>query len=218
MGFLDDIFKKYKKNNSAALTVEDISKLPTFADVDLGLYWNRVTKDNLSENEQYFQEMATWAQDKNIQKYISYSVPIDQLFRSFILDNRGSKDYDDRCNLYFCFNDNKDLIGATYVTAPIGLNTDSTIEYIVVNPKFQKAGIGTKMIKSISSFNKYFNNGYQSDGFYASVNTENVASSRALLKNNYKVVSTNWTDLGKHYTVLYLSSRDMVAQGRSLEQ
>ena len=218
MGFLDDIFKKYKKNNSAALTVEDISKLPTFTDVDLGLYWNRVTIDNLAENEQYFNEIATWAKDENIQKYISYTVPIDQLFRSFVVDTAERNDYNDRCNLYFCFNDDKDLIGATYVTAPIGRNTDSTIEYIVVNPKFQRAGIGTKMIKSISSFDKYFNNGYQSSGFYASVNSENMASSKALLKNNYKVVSTNWTDLGKHYTVLYLSSRDMVSQGRNFEQ
>ena len=214
MGFLDDFFKKYKKNNSATVTVDEDYKLPAFADVDLGLHWSRITVDNLAENEKYFDEISTWASDKNIQEYISYSVPVDKLFRSYVVDSDGNKAFSDKCNLYFCFNDDKDLVGATYISAPIGYNKNSTIEYIVVNPKFQGSGIGTKMIKSISSFGDYFNNGYESEGFVASVNTANVASSRALIKNNYKVVSTNWTDLGKHYTVLYLSNRDMVSQGR----
>ena len=214
MGFLDDFFKKHKKNNSTTVTVSEDNKLPIFADVDLGLYWNRITVDNLAENERYFDEISTWAGNENIQKYISCTIPVDRLFRSYVVDGKGEKPFSDKCNLYFCFNDDKDLVGATYISAPIGYNKNSTIEYIVVNPKFQGLGIGTKMIKSISSASDYFNNGYESEGFVASVNTANVASSRALIKNNYKVVSTNWTDLGKYYAVLYLSSRDMEAQGR----
>lgn len=209
MGFLKDFFKKHKKADVPALTVEDVSKLPTFSDFDLGLFWDRVTSNNLAENEKYFEQMSSWASDKGIQKYICHSIPVDQLFRSFVEETDARRRGDDRCNLYFCFNEGDDFLGAAYISAPIGQNKDSVIEYLVVNPNLQGKGIGTKMVKSITSFADYFNNGYQSEGIYASVNSENTASLKALLKSSFKVVSGNWTDCGKYYSVLYISKRDM---------
>ena len=218
MGFLSDFFKKHKKADAPALTVEDVSKLPTFSDFDLGVFWNRITPDNLDENEMYFEQMASWASDKGIQKYISYSIPIDKLFHSFVADNGANgRRRDDKSNLYFCFNDRGDFVGATCVTAPMGQNKDSIIDYIVVNPKYQRTGLGTKMVKSITSFMDYFNNGYQSDGFYTSVNFDNEASIKTFVKNKFKVVSGNWTDLGKFYRVLYFSKKDMENNNQNLE-
>ena len=212
MAFLD-YFRNKRKAKNSVVSAENIENLPTFSDEDLGLYWNRITSDNVVENEQYFEEMKDWSSDAGIRRYIASKVPISSLFRGSINSVSSEKE---KNNLYFCFNDSADFVGLAYISAPIGQYKHSTLDYIIVNPKFQRAGIGTKMIKSISTYLDYFNNGFESDGIVSSVEVDNIASSRAFLKNNYKVVSSNTSDTGRRYNIYYLSARTSVADKDSM--
>lgn len=206
MAFLD-YFRNMKNKHKQVVTVNEIDALPTFSDEDAGLYWNRITSENIADNEMYFQEMSEWSADAGVRRYIASKVSIDKIFRECV-KSAEVQELKTKNNLYFCFNDNADFVGFAYISAPFGENKHSTLEYIVVNPKFQRSGFGTKMVKSISSYMDYFNNGYESSGLMSSVEVENIASSRAFLKNNFKVVSANTSDTGRRYNVFYLSSRN----------
>ena len=207
MAFIDYFRKKQKAKKDNVIDIDIIESLPTFSDEDLGLYWNRITSDNIKENEQYFEQMSSWSGDAGIQRYIASRTPINKLFRDCISSGEHSS-IKGKSNLYFCFNDNADFVGLAYISAPIGQNKHSTLEYIIVNPEFQRAGIGTKMVKSISTYINYFNNGNECDGIVSSVEQDNIASSRAFLKNNFRVVSANTSDTGRIYNVFYLSARN----------
>ncbi len=183
MAFLDYFRNKHKVKNNT-ISINQDKKSPSFSDENLGLSWNRITSDNLNENELYFDEMEAWSTDVGIRRYIASRVPIDQIFRGCVASDIST--LKNKNNLYFCFNDNSDFIGLAYITAPMGENNHSTLEYLIVNPSFQNSGLGTKMIKSITNNIEYFNDGYECSGIVSSVEQDNMASSRAFLKINIR--------------------------------
>ncbi len=52
MAFIDYFRKKQKAKKDNVIDIDIIESLPTFSDEDLGLYWNRITSENIKENEQ----------------------------------------------------------------------------------------------------------------------------------------------------------------------
>lgn len=206
MGFLSDFLDK---NNSK---IVDKKQGPSsfFFDENLSLDWVRVSVDNFKKFDWCFDELSKWSTSDSVKKFISSNVSLDKLFKYFYAKRDGADSSEDRRNLYFCFNKSSELVGLVYITAPLGKLESSSIEYLIVNPAFQNKGVGTRMIKSIGSNIVYFNNGYLSTGITTSVESDNVASYRAFLKNNFKVVSGNWSDTGKYYRVMYLNKRDLI--------
>ena len=209
MAFIDYLRNLKKTKNAPIKDAEKIAYLPTFSDEDLGLFWTRVTNENLSENEKYFEQMSTWSNSMGVKRFIASKTPINEIFREYVVSEKPASMVG-KNNLYFCFDDNASFLGLAYMSSPMGNSSYSTLEYIIVNPEFQGKGIGTRMVKSISTYMDYFNNGNQSGGIISSVEVENIASSRAFLKNNYKVVSANTSDTGREYNVYYLSARKNV--------
>ena len=178
-------------------------------DRELGLKWNKITRFNLTKNKSFFDEMAEWSNDEGIRRFISSNMPINELVYSFI-DKKHDCDFDDKCNLFFCFNESGDFVGFTYITAPNKFNSSAMIEYLVVNPKYRNCGIGTRMIKSVLTNEKYFNNGFKCEGVMTTIESLNIASYKAFSNNGFDVVSSNWGGDGRNYKVLkFLSKEDV---------
>lgn len=211
MAFIDYLRNIKKTKNEPNKVSEKIAYLPTFSDEDLGLYWTRITNENLDENEKYFEQMSAWSDSMSIRRFIASKTPINEIFREYVVSEKPAS-LEGKNNLYFCFDDSASFLGLAYISSPMGRNKHSTLEYLIVNPEFQGKGVGTRMVKSISTYMNYFNNGNQSNGMLSSVEEDNIASSRAFLKNNYKVISSNTSDTGRKYNVYYLSARDIVSE------
>jgi RimJ/RimL family protein N-acetyltransferase len=201
-----DYFRRVKSSKNKIVPIGNLDTLPTFSDMELGLCWNRISSDNVAEYEEYFDEMLEWSKDDGVKRFIASQMPINKLFRYCVSENSPSNRA--KCNLYFCFNENNDFVGLSYISAPLGTKKYSVIEYLIVNPEFQRQGISTKMIDSMSKHIKYFSNGYDSEGIMSSVERENIASSRAFERNGYSVIDTNISDTGRNYLVYYLNVKE----------
>ncbi len=205
MSFFDRFLSSNRKFSKDCVGGYTPPSIPlNLADKELELDWKRVTMENMSSYESFFQEMSTWSSDPAIKKYISSSITLDNLMKMFVRSRKESSEKS-AANLYLCTDENGEFVGFSYITTPIGQNPSSVVEYLIVNPNFRNKGVGTRMIKSIVTNSDYFNMGKSSDGFSASVESCNIPSTHAFLKNKFRVVSSNFSDTAKHYQVLYFS-------------
>ena len=60
------------------------------------------------------------------------------------------------------------------------------IEYIIVNPKYQGRGIATRFYKTIQDNIEFFSGSNNTHLIQLSINHENIASRKAVIKNNFK--------------------------------
>lgn len=206
MGFYDNFIDK-QHSGSILSSIKRASVGSVLRDKKLGLVWERVTYRNLDKHKSYFGELSDWSCDADIKKYVSGNFSLDKLFMDSVTGYSKIKETN-KFNLYFCCNKEGGLVGLVYMTSPIGRNTSSTMEYIIVNPRYRGKGVGTKMVESVNNNLDFFNNWFESDGVFVSVQSENIASSRVFLKNNYKKVSYNCSGTGRFYNVYYFSSRN----------
>ena len=101
----------------------------------------------------------------------------------------------DRKGMYYAYENDK-LVGVVLLTHAEKGYSFATIEYIVVGPEAQGKGVGTRMINSIKSNPQFFINDYQGK-IDAYVNSDNMPSKRAFLKNKY--VLPLWAENGELY-------------------
>ncbi|MGN0961207.1 MAG: GNAT family N-acetyltransferase [Christensenellales bacterium] len=168
-------------------------------DNDTHLMWEKYDKYHPSAFRKNNKILDSWSSAPNVQEYISNEQPVSSLFLDF---------FDDGCNIYYCF-DKKILAGAVLISEPYFKDDNSTIEYIVVNPELQGRGIGTRMIKSITSNPQFFVGDKYNGKFVASVSETNLASQKAFLKNNFQVLQKPKSKIITKYLRFFFSERNM---------
>jgi RimJ/RimL family protein N-acetyltransferase len=173
-----------------------------YTDKKRELEWVVIDRHNKDKYSACFDDLKKWSKDSSIQRYISVGFPLDELFKSFI----PKRDDQDEANVFFCMDDGK-FVGLTMVSSPFGLNKHSTIEYLIVNPELRKKGYGTRMVGSVTSNPKFFAKGDKGFGFVSSVESDNIPSKKAFLKNKFKVVK-HVPSFGRLYSVLYFGQRE----------
>lgn len=173
-----------------------------FTDKKNNLVWHSVNQSNVQNFENHFAEIDTWSSNNNIRKFIFSKMPLGKVFKESIPSKESTP-----TRLYICTKD-KDLIGLTLLSLPMGNNNFSTIEYIIVNPNFQNMGYGTKMIKSISKNLDYFSNKNGNKALISSVNISNYASQKMFIKNEFAEMGTSFSELGYKYIIYKLESKE----------
>lgn len=174
-----------------------------FVDNKTHLTWYQISNDNVDFHKDCFDELKNWSDDLSVRKYVASRISLDKLFRDFVKRNCG--DLSSQSGVFFCKEDEK-FVGVSMVSSPFGLNKHSTIDYVIVDPSLRNKGIATRMIKSILSKPKFFANGDIGHGFISSVETKNISSQKAFLKNHFKVVKRRWSS-GRIFNVMYFGKR-----------
>lgn len=151
-----------------------------FHDRETKLTWERYSRKHAEDFEAYNNFVNLWSQDRGVKEYITHRMPLADYLLDFIITNDDNTE-----NLFYCTTKD-DLVGVAYITSPMDGDNRTHIEYLVVNPRMQGKGIGTRMIKSIKNNPEYFASNHKGI-LFASVEKSNEASKRAFLKNGFEI-------------------------------
>lgn len=155
-------------------------RLYRWEDRDADLTWERYNPAKPNEYKDYNDLINLWSGDRSIQKFIHFDDKIADSLEYLI-----RTDTDMIEGLFYAF-DNDYLAGLVYITEPYGDFDETSIEYIIVNPRMKGQGIGTRMISSIKSNPTFFAEGHKGT-FAATVEHTNDASKRVFIKNGFKM-------------------------------
>lgn len=137
------------------------------------------TTQTLKARDKYCSILNTW-QDKDIHKFILDDGNVGDLIKGML-----DEEYSEYLACFATDSKNKPL-GVAVISLPS--NKTSTIEYVIIDPKQRRKGIGTRMLKSITEnlidFSYRFNKANQ---LYATARKDNEGSIKALLKSNFVV-------------------------------
>lgn len=185
---LKNYLSKLKPHNG----VKSHNHATSFTDSN-GLKWKLVTKENTSHFSKEFNELNSWSSDKNIQRFISKKMSIDEVFQNI------TPSVHDNNKLYFCYDSNI-FVGLICTSTPNNEIDDGTIQYIVVNPNLQGKGYGSMMTSSVlHNKDKFFTHKF-SNNINASIEEENTPSRRAFENNGFESIGYNVSS-GRKYRI-----------------
>lgn len=201
MGILKNIKQIFNKQKVGKKSLANI-----FYDNNSNLTWKCVNTENISEFSQEFKLLNSWSSSKDIQRFISRTVPLDTLFEMFTPD----KDNNTK-GLYFAY-DEKQFVGLIMVRTILSEEKQASIDYIITNPELVGKGYATRMISSAQNHIDLFCHGIHNDIISSSIEIENIGSRKAFEKNNF---STDITDIhyssGRKYLVYYSNPRQNIS-------
>ena len=165
-----------------------------FLDKNTGLSWVLYDIKNGQKFEKINDVLDSWSEYPSIKKFITNGRPLSRTFHNIL--GWGN-------NWFYAF-EGEELVGSCLLHNPVPNYNFATIEYIVVNPKYQGKGVGTRMISSIRHNPQCFIGNYKGL-ISAFVNPDNTASKKAFLKNKFEVFhrAGSMIDNGGYFNLVY---------------
>ena len=162
-----------------------------FYDENTDIYWYETqTDDDKKEMQAITNKINKW-QSPGIKKYVTDGLPVIAYLSAFtyseIYDNLGKIG----CYNYYALDENKTPLGIVEVSTSSVLPNRATIEFLVVNPKLNGQGIGTRMISSIQNNTEWFAQNDKINRWVVSIDNSNEPSKKAFLKNKFKAYKKN---------------------------
>ena len=187
-----------------------------FKDGERELNW--VSYEKITERgcKDAIKELNSWSGTANIDRFIVDGMPCgDFLTRLYANENpifadQPFADKEKAVNnfLYFLYDGKNEnpLVGATYLSNN-KLIDELAVEYLVINPKFQNMGLGTRFIRSLKENMQALSGRETNNVITTVVDKENVASIKLFSKICKPVTSKQI--VGNTNKFWYFSSREM---------